>query len=348
MRVALLGATSQLAQDWILALLADPAHRVRDLTLYARRPEAVLSWLARHGHEGSATGAPPPLLPGSPTVLGAADAPALAHGAGHRVAIRVASLDDFAAAAGADALLNFVGVGDPARAVAMGADIFDVTLHYDALALAHLRRHPHCRYVFLSSGAAYGGGFTQPAGPGTRASIALNDLQPQDWYAVAKLHAECRHRALAGLAIVDLRVFNYFSRSQDPAARFLICDILRAIVDGSVLQTSSDYIVRDYLHPSDFYQLVMAVLRAPPGNAALDCYSRAPIDKPSLLAAMQEQFGLRYELRPGAAGVNATGGKPHYYSTSRRAAEFGYTPSLTSEQGISMEMRALCAGVSAR
>jgi len=95
--------------------------------------------------------------------------------------------------------------------------------------------------------------------------------------------------------------------------------------------------VRDYLHPTDFYTLVCALFSAPAANAAVDCYSRAPIDKPNLLAAMQEKFGLRYEVTDAIAGVNATGSKPHYYSLNKRAADFGYQPALTSLEGILQE-----------
>ena len=56
----------------------------------------------------------------------------------------------------------------------------------------------------------------------------------------------------------------------------------------------------------------------------------APIDKPILLAAMQEKFGLQYEITEVIAGVNATGSKPHYYSLNRRTADFGYESGLTS------------------
>jgi nucleoside-diphosphate-sugar epimerase len=237
-----------------------------------------------------------------------------------------------------DAILNFVGVGDPAQAAAMGASIFDVTLKYDELALDYVRQHPECRYIFLSSGAAYGSSFDAPVDANTKAVIAINNLQPQDWYAVAKLHAECRHRALAHLPIVDIRVFNYFSHTQDMAARFLITDILRAIRDKTVLKTSASYMVRDYLHPSDFYGLVSAILASTATNAEVDCYSKAPIDKITLLATLQEKFGLQYEVVQTAAGVNATGSKPHYYSLNKRAEDFGYRPVLTSLDGVLKEM----------
>lgn len=297
-RVAILGASSQIAKDLIRAFAA--GGRTEPL-LYVRDVEAARRWQRGLG-------------------LDFAVADYAAYGAEAH-----------------EAVLNFVGVGDPQRAAQMGGAIFDITQRFDDLALAGLRRHPERRYIFLSSGAAYGSTFLQPAGPDSRASIALNALTPQEYYSVAKLHAECKHRALAELAITDLRVFNYFSHTQDIEARFFITDILRAIRDGRVLQTGADAMVRDYLHPSDFHQLVERVLAAPPGNRALDCYSAAPVDKATLLAQMEQRFGLRYAVGPAAAVVNATGAKPHYYSLNRQAAELGYQAAFSSIDGIAAE-----------
>ena len=305
MRLAILGATSQIAKDLVLSFSTQCNH---ELALFARRPEVVAQWLASVGWSGRHA---------------------------------VADFTAFSADEHFDAILNFVGVGNPAQAVAMGASIFDVTLEYDEMALDYVRQHPQCRYIFLSSGAAYGSSFDAPVDENTKAVVAINNLQPQDWYAVAKLHAECRHRSLAHLPIVDIRVFNYFSRTQDISARFLITDMVRAIRDKTVLKTSPAYIVRDFVHPADFYNLVAALLASPASNVAVDCYSKAPIDKPTLLAAMQKQFGLRYEITAAGAGVNATGGKPQYYSLNSRAADFGYAPRLTSLAGIVLETREL-------
>jgi hypothetical protein len=115
-----------------------------------------------------------------------------------------------------------------------------------------------------------------------------------------------------------------------------------------VLKTSPEYIVRDFLHPTDFSKLVCALLAAPAANASVDCYTRAPVDKPSLLAAMQMEFGLQYEVSSTAASVNATGSKPHYYSLNSRAADFGYQPALTSLEGILQEATAVLAQPSAK
>ncbi|MFS2140424.1 NAD-dependent epimerase/dehydratase family protein [Duganella sp. Dugasp56] len=296
-RVAILGASSQIAKDLILSFAREGNTEV---LLYVRDTAAAQRWL---------------------------DA--------HQLDFPVAVYADYGQAPH-DAVLNFVGVGDPQRAAQMGGAIFGVTQEFDDLALRELQRHPERRYIFLSSGAAYGSGFEQPAGPDTPAIVNLNALKPQDYYGVAKLHAECKHRALPELCITDLRVFNYFSRTQDLNARFFITDLLRAVRDDTVLQTHAGSMVRDYLHPQDFHQLVSCVLRAPAGNRAIDCYSAAPVEKVELLTAMAQRFGLRYEV--GAASVvNATGTKPHYYSLNRQAAELGYHPAYSSIDGISAE-----------
>jgi nucleoside-diphosphate-sugar epimerase len=304
MRIAILGATSQIAKDLVHSFSAqDNFH----LHLFARFPDKIKKWLTHTG-----------LLDPIP-------------------------VEDFSRFSRGkfDVIINFVGVGNPEKAMAMGAAVYDTTIKYDEIALDYVRQNPECRYIFLSSGAAYGSRFTEPATCDTPAVVAINNLTPQDWYGVAKLHAECRHRAYPHLSIIDIRVFNYFSRTQDLSPRFLITDILRAIRDKVVLKTSTDFIMRDYLHPSDFHALIVALLSAPSVNTVVDCYSRAPIDKQTLLATMKEIFRLQYELAETFDSINATGIKPCYYSLNRRASEFGYRPRLTSLEGILQESAAI-------
>jgi nucleoside-diphosphate-sugar epimerase len=301
MRLAILGATSQIAKDLVLSFAAQSNHA---LVLYARRPDAVEQWLATVGLAGR---------------------------------FAVADFTAFSAREQFDAILNFVGVVNPAEVADLDAGIFEVTLQYDELALAYQRQHPQCRYIFLSSGAAYGANFEAPVNADSKAVVPINALQPQDWYGVAKLHAECRHRALAPLPIVDVRVFNYFSHTQDMNARFLMADVVRAIRDRTLLQTSADPIVRDFIHPSDFYSLIATLLDAPSANAVVDCYSKAPVNKVDLLAAMQQSFGLQHETVQSPVTVNAFGQKPCYYSANTRAADFGYQPGLTSIEGLLQE-----------
>ncbi len=299
MHIAILGATSQIAKDLVSAMSPDNSHT---FSLFARKPAAVSAWLAQSG-------------------LGAHHA--------------VFGFEAFATPAFAfDAILNFVGVGNPAQAKAMGASIFDVTLQYDGLALGYVHQHPQCKYIFLSSGAAYGSGFEEPVTASTQATVPINALQPQDWYGVAKLHAECRHRALGHLPIVDIRVFNYISASQDAGAAFLTSEILRAIQGGTALSTSAVNLVRDYIGPEDFCALVRNILAAPRTNVVVDCYTRAPVEKMTMLAALQERFDLDYRITEAPVGLSATGYKKNYFSTNHSAQQFGYAPQYTSLENV--------------
>src|ERR1022692_812135 len=260
MRVAILGATSHIAKDLVLSFAARSSD---ELSLFARRPSMVTEWLEFVGLSNQCV---------------------------------VADFGAFGPELQFDAIINFVGAGAPAQISIIGASIFDITLKYDDMALDYVRQHPECKYLFLSSGAAYGSDFAKPASDSTKAVIPINALQPQDWYGVAKLHAEGRHRSLSHLQIVDLRVFSYFSRTQDLTAGFLITDILRAVSSRVVLKISPTYIVRDYLHPSDFYQLIHSLLAASTVAGVVDCYTLAPIDKVLLLDAMAKTFDLRFEI----------------------------------------------------
>jgi nucleoside-diphosphate-sugar epimerase len=140
------------------------------------------------------------------------------------------------------------------------------------------------------------------------------------------------------LSIVDIRIFNYFSHKQNMDAGFLIADIARAISENKILETSKDLITRDYIGAEDLYQLVRKIIAFGATNEVVDCYSKAPIDKLTLLRCMQEKFGLRYQLRPGYFGLNATGAKVNYYSLNKKATEFGYEPKFTSLDLVSKEM----------
>lgn len=296
MEIAILGATSQIAKDLIRSLNSRSDLR---LTLFARRTDVVENWLTQCNLEDR---------------------------------YQVGDYDQFAASTVEfDAVINFVGSGNPARTAAMGASILAVSNHYDELALTYLLRRPACKYIYFSSGAVYGSGFQAPARDTTPAQFCINSLQPSDWYGLAKFHAECKHRVLDQFSIVDIRVFNYFSYSADISARFLITDMLRAVDSNDVFRTSKTNIYRDVVGPDQVAELVICILSTTCINTAIDCYTKLPIDKISLLEAMHADFGMSYELIEENTGLNATGSKTHYYSTSTKAKDlFGYDPTDTS------------------
>lgn len=307
MRIAVLGATSQMARDLVRAMSFSAAH---ELTLLARRPDAVRAWLAT--------------LPNGSLYA-------------------VNDLGGLQRDAGFDAIINFVGVANPASTAALGSKILDLTRSIDDMAMAYIEQHENCKYLFLSSGAVYATSFDEPATAQTCIALPINSLGAEHWYGLAKFIAEARHRAASNLAIVDLRVFSYVSRYQDMDARFLITDAVRALRSKQTLLCAASQNSRDYLHPSDFHALVECVLSHAPMNTSLDCYTRMPVEKWTLLNALRDEFGLSCAVVETGAGVNATGLKPMYYSLDRRAAAFGYAPSLDSLGAVLEEVGAYLA-----
>lgn len=304
-RVALVGATSQIAKDFIRLSARSNEY---ELLLFVRNTEAMSDWLYDAG------------LAQRYPVFSYLQYKNQQH----------------------EAVINFVGVGDPLRAASMGGGILDVTLEFDDLILSELKENPHRQYIFISSGAVYGEGFMAAANSDTAAVFPVNKISAQNYYAIAKLHAETRHRSLTDFNIFDVRVFNYFSRYQELSSRFFIVDVVNAIRSGSILKTSSGAMFRDFLHPSDFYQMISCLLSAEVGNGVVDCYTTAPVEKKMLLDVLCDKFGLQYEVVSGCErGVNATGVKRHYYSVNRKAAVFGYQPQYSSLETVCTEITAL-------
>lgn len=312
MHIAILGASSYIAKDLILSFSLDSKVK---LSLFGRNIDEMHVWLKANALEKRYS----------------------AH-----------NYSTFHAATTFDAIINFVGVGDPARAAAMGASILDVTLQYDQLVLDYLRVNPNTIYIFISSGAAYGSIFREPAKSLSKAEFDINRLSTNDYYGMAKLYAEAKHRSCPGLTIIDLRVFNYFSSTLNLSTQFFISDVLRAIRDKLILKTSSSNIFRDYLHPHDFYQLVNCVLAVKsPINMALDCYTKNFIDKMTLLKEMEHHFGLNYSITNDIYPINnqAVDNKKQYYSLNKAAELVGYFPTKTSLECLLQETEVLLSRV---
>lgn len=297
MKVAILGATSQIAKDLIELLFNKTDYKC---VLFSRKQAVVTEWLDSidcnyKSHDYSL----------------------------------FSSIDKY------DVLINFVGVGDPAAAIKMGSDIFDVTYKYDMMAIDYLKSHINTKYIFLSSGAVYGSSFDKPVTEDSVAKVSINTLDETHWYMISKLYAEARHRALGNeYSIIDVRVFNYISPKQDFTSKFFISDLIRALINKDVFLTSKDNIVRDYITPSDFFNMIQAIINSASINLAIDCRTKAPIDKFSLLKVLEDKFGLKYSVLDKGTSINATGKKLNYYSLSKSSEKVGYKPSKTSVEGI--------------
>ena len=294
MRIAILGATSQIAKDFILQLRDNHA-----LMLFSRKPAEVDAFMQEAGLRDYLSFGYH-VLPDTQWYV--------------------------------DAVINFVGAGDPAKVAAMGADIFPVTYKYDELALRFLRR-PNTKYIFISSGAAYGDAFdVDPANWDTKVTFPSSPL-PQHYYGLAKHQAEVRHRTLRDKHIVDVRVFNYISGTQDINLNFMAMNMIRAVKNNEVMPVNTMNPVRDFIGLEDLAQLLTKILAASGVNCGVDCYTKGAITKDMLLTYMKRDYGLQFEVTDPALAA-PTGLKPFYYSRNRAAEHFGYVPHYDSWDNI--------------
>ena len=112
MKIAILGATSYIAKDLIISFSENSNY---ELKLFARMPNVVSEWLKHSGIKQQYS---------------------------------VCSYEEFGLDIELDAIINFVGVGDPAKAKEMGASILDITYQYDNLAISYVKKHTKCKYIF--------------------------------------------------------------------------------------------------------------------------------------------------------------------------------------------------------
>ena len=138
-----------------------------------------------------------------------------------------------------------------------------------------------------------------------------------------------------------VRVFYYVSSDIDMNSRFLITDALRSIRENQVMKTDDKNITRDYIGPKDLHQLIIKLVKNDFLNTSVDCFTKDPADKFSILELMKSQFGLKYEIINSNSGINAYGSRDNYFSVNYKANSFGYEPSLSSLDNIAIASEAL-------
>lgn len=238
-----------------------------------------------------------------------------------------------------DVVINCVGFGKPADVSTLKYSIFSVIEHYDNLCIEYIKNNPESIYIHFSSGAVYGKALDKPQGADTVSTYMPNHIQSNDYYRIAKLYAESKHRSLEDLKIWDIRVFNYLSRFIDLESGLLITSIINAIVNKEVFLTNSLDIVRDFIHPDDLFKMITLIIEKNSGNNCVDTYSLAPIKKFDLLKVLKDTYGLDYSISRGDVGINATGSKNIYCSNNYSAEKLlGFKPLYTSEAGILDEL----------
>lgn len=241
-----------------------------------------------------------------------------------------------------DVIINCVGVGTASKLRGNYSRYFTVTEEYDNLAIGYARDIcPDTLYISFSSGAVYGRELASAAEENTAHSIRVNHICSHDYYAIARLNAEAKHRAFTHLNIVDLRLFSYFSRFIDLTDGYFITDAINCILNKKILTTDAVNIVRDYVHPQDLFSIIKKCMDIGKINAALDVISVRPVTKNEILDYLSQEYGLKYEISHSVSSTSATGAKNIYCSAYNKALEIGYKPKFSSMDTIKEESKYL-------
>ena len=240
-----------------------------------------------------------------------------------------------------DLIINCIGISYTPVLNSLDENVFELTEKFDNLILDYIRKNRETTYINFSSGAVYGTSFSEPASISTKTTIDVNNILTEDYYRMAKLNSEAKHRSFNCYKIIDLRIFGYFSRFIDLSKSYLMTDIISSIKQKRKLKTSQTDIIRDYVHPIDLCRLIKACLKANKINQAFDVKSKQQISKLEILNYFEQSHGLKYEIVEAYSGRSTTGEKLNYYSEYDNSEIIRYTPEYTSFECIETETEAM-------
>ncbi|MDC0199411.1 NAD(P)-dependent oxidoreductase [Candidatus Nitrosopelagicus sp.] len=236
-----------------------------------------------------------------------------------------------------DTVINCVGISNPTKILDDKIDFKKITDKYDEQVLLYLKKFSDSLYINISSGAVYGENFTN----NVNEKSTITTMQEINPYAESKISIEKKHRKLSDNNIIDLRVFNFFSRYINLNTNFLLCQLVNAIKNKTIFITDSNDITRDFIHPSDLFNLIEKCIKKNTINDVFDVYSKKPISKFEIIDLFEKKYDLGFKITNNIIEISPTGVKQNYFSSSQKAGKIGYEPEFTSFETIQDEIKFL-------
>ena len=221
-----------------------------------------------------------------------------------------------------DIVINCIGAGTPKELAGDCSRWFSVLEEFDNMALKYLReKNPAALYVLFSSGAVYGRKNNAPEENDSCWQLCPNRITAADYYGIAKLYSEAKHRSYPALRIADLRIFSFFSRHIDLDSGYFMTDLITALLNGETFMTTPTDILRDYPHPADLADLILRCSNEVSINRAIDVASTAGISKFELLQLFEKEFSLKYGIAENGIPASPNGNTAIYLPTGKMAAD---------------------------
>ena len=236
-----------------------------------------------------------------------------------------------------DTVINCVGISNPTKILDDKIDFKKITDKYDEQVLLYLKKFSDSLYINISSGAVYGENFTN----NVNEKSTITTMQEINPYAESKISIEKKHRKLSDNNIIDLRVFNFFSRYINLNTNFLLCQLVNAIKNKTIFITDSNDITRDFILLSDLFNLIEKCIKKNTINDVFDVYSKKPISKFEIIDLFEKKYDLGFKITNNIIEISPTGVKQNYFSSSQKAGKIGYEPEFTSFETIQDEIKFL-------
>lgn len=252
----------------------------------------------------------------------------------------VCSYDDFHKGE-YDVIINCTGISSSPNVQKNPFELFKVTEEVDSLVISYLQHHKKTLYVNISSGVVYGENFETSVTEKSKTILPAGFFEGGESYAITKINAEAKHRALTTYNIVDIRVFGFFSALVDVDSPFLMSEIVKSLHNKKVFVTNKDDIIRDYVTACDLLALITLIMKKTTINDYFDIYSKKPISKFALLQALTKKYKLAHVVTTPKTKTKMIT-KNAYFSKSKKATTvLGYRPERTSLEGILSELKRL-------
>lgn len=238
---------------------------------------------------------------------------------------------------GFDVVVNVAGMGSPSKLKDNPEAVLYITEEMDRLLFNYLNLHQEAQVFNISSGVVYGFSSGKIITKDSLAVFSPNNISSVNFYSLAKLTSEAKHRAKPGFNIIDLRVYSFFSQFVDSKDKFLMSEIVDSLENNMELETNGEDIVRDFCNADQLIDIMNFLLEHGKRNDVFDVISKQPITKFELLDLLCKTRGLKYIITNGDKS-SVTGVKNTYCSDGERLKELGYKPTLDSLSIIEIEL----------
>jgi len=238
-----------------------------------------------------------------------------------------------------DVIFNGTGFWDMPESVSK--EMFVLTETFDNMILEYQKQHPNTKAIHISSGAAYANDFKQPISEDSKTELNINYIQIGDYYSVAKINSEAKHRAHSELSIVDIRLFGFFSRFMSLEYRYLLSAMIKSVLERKTFICTGDNFWRDYIHMNDFMELLNGICERDYINESIDVRSLNPISRDEIFDIFINDYQLYVAVEQDESYISKTGVKPYYYSTISNSV---YTPKYSSKETLRDELAFFLGG----